>query len=188
MDSPDIRAAARPLLADPAGIPLWTDDFASLFQILHQTPRPEMDPQFTEAQTMIAAGLCQQGDFAGAVNCYRLALKTHSHLADLLNNLAWMLATCPDASVRNGPEAVQLAEKACRLTYYRTTPAVGTLAAAYAEAGRFDDAIAMAQKACWLASEPDQQELLKRNQELLALYLKHQPYHEAAGKNTPAAP
>jgi hypothetical protein len=54
------------------------------------------------------------------------------------------------------------------------------LAAAYAEAGRFDDAIAMAQKACAMASESGEQDLLKRNQELLALYRTHQPYREAA--------
>jgi len=55
---------------------------------------------------------------------------------------------------------------------------VGTLAAAYAEAGRFDDAIAAAQKACSLASQSGDQELLQKNQQLLALYLKHQPYHD----------
>jgi hypothetical protein len=53
------------------------------------------------------------------------------------------------------------------------------LAAAYAEAGRFEEAVATAQKACALASESSQQELLKRNQELLELYRQHQPYHEA---------
>jgi hypothetical protein len=65
---------------------------------------------------------------------------------------------------------------------------VGTLAAAYAEAGRFDDAMATAQKACALASAAGEQDLLQKNQELLALYLKHQPYHEAAAKVVPAAP
>jgi hypothetical protein len=55
---------------------------------------------------------------------------------------------------------------------------VGTLAAAYAEAGRFDDAIAAAQKACALASKNGTQGLLKRNQQLLELYRAHKPYHE----------
>ena len=53
-----------------------------------------------------------------------------------------------------------------------------TLAAAYAEAGRFDDAISTAEKACTLASESGDQDLLKRNQALLVLYRAHQPYHE----------
>jgi hypothetical protein len=56
---------------------------------------------------------------------------------------------------------------------------VGTLAAAYAEAGRFDDAVATAQKACVLASTHGEPDLLQHNQELLAAYQKHQAWHEA---------
>ena len=179
INSPAIRIAARPPQPNPASVPLWTDDFASLFQVLRSGASPR-DPAFTQAQAQIVLNLCQQGDFAGAIASYRLAVQTHPNLPDLLNNLAWLLTTCPEAPSRNGPEAVRLAEKACQLTDYRTTGLVGTLAAAYAEAGRFDDAILMAQKACMLASESGEQDLLKRNQELLALYLKHQPYHEPA--------
>ena len=57
---------------------------------------------------------------------------------------------------------------------------VGTLAAAYAEAGRFDEAIATGQKACALASELGETNLLKSNLELIALYQAHRPYHEQA--------
>ena len=60
---------------------------------------------------------------------------------------------------------------------------VGTLAAAYAEAGRFDDAVATAQKACGLASESGQLELLKKNQELLELYRQRHPYRDGAGSH-----
>jgi tetratricopeptide (TPR) repeat protein len=94
------------------------------------------------------------------------------------NNFAWSLATNPDPGRRNGPIAVILAEAACRKTQYQKTTLVGTLAAAYAEAGRFDDAISTAQKAIALARRNGESDLLQRNQELLALYLKHQPYHE----------
>jgi hypothetical protein len=52
------------------------------------------------------------------------------------------------------------------------------LAAAYAEAGRFDEAIATGQKACALATELGETNLLKSNQQLVALYQTHQPYHE----------
>jgi len=98
------------------------------------------------------------------------------------NNLAWLLATSPEATNRDGVLAVKLAESACQQTRFRTAILVGTLAAAYAEAGRFDDAIATAQKACKLASESGKQDLLKKNQELLELYRKHQPYHEAPAR------
>jgi hypothetical protein len=99
------------------------------------------------------------------------------------NNLAWMLATSSEATNRNGVLAVELAEHACERTHYRETIMIGTLAAAYAEAGRFDDAISTGQKACTLASELGEPELLKRNQELLALYRAHLPYHEVANSN-----
>jgi hypothetical protein len=68
------------------------------------------------------------------------------------------------------------------------TTLVGTLAAAYAEAGRYDDAIVTAQKACALAEKSGEQDLLEKNQKLLELYRAHQPYHEAAGKFVSAVP
>jgi len=130
-------------------------------------------------------GVALEGeDRAGeAMQYYRNALKAWPDFSEALNNLAWLLATSPDASLRDGARAVQLAEHACALTDYRKTFFVGTLAAAYAEAGRFDDAISTAQKACALAEASGEQELLKRNQELLVLYRAHQPYHEAASSD-----
>jgi hypothetical protein len=92
--------------------------------------------------------------------------------------LAWMLATCPDASARDGRRAIQVAENACEQTHYQTTRLVGTLAAAYAEAGRFDDAIATAQKAIGLAQRYGQTDLAERNEELLQIYQSHQAYRE----------
>ena len=186
INSPAIREAARPAQTD-SSVPLWTDDFASLFQIFNTEARPEIEPVFASEQTQIAYNLCQQGDFAAAIASGRLALKSHPKIPALLNNLAWLLATCPDASLRNGPEAVKYAERACELTHYWETLLIGTLAAAYAEAGRFDDAILMAQKACAMASKSGEQDLLEKNQKLLELYRARQPYHEAAEKAVPAA-
>jgi tetratricopeptide (TPR) repeat protein len=97
----------------------------------------------------------------------------------VLNNLAWGLATSPDAKVRNGRRAVQLAGRACELTHYQETMMVGTLAAACAEAGQFDDATDLAQKAMALAQQKGETNLLERNRELLELYREHKPYHEA---------
>jgi Flp pilus assembly protein TadD len=128
------------------------------------------------------------GEFQQAVGHYTEALRLRPDAPDMLNNLAWLLATCPEARFRDGAQAVKFGERACGLTHYQKNIYVGTLAAAYAEAGRFDDAIATAQKACALASESGDPDLLKKNRDLLALYLKHQPYHEATEKLVPAAP
>ncbi len=97
---------------------------------------------------------------------------------DILNNLAWMLATSGEPDIRDGPRAVQLAEHACELTHHQKTVFIGTIAAAYAEAGRFDDAIATAQQACALAAKNGETDLLQKNQGLLELYRAHKPYRE----------
>jgi tetratricopeptide (TPR) repeat protein len=89
---------------------------------------------------------------------------------EALNNLAWALATSPRAEIRDGPRAVSLARHACELTQFRKTLFLGTLAAAQAEAGNFDAAVATAQKACELAVENGETNLLQKNQELLERY------------------
>ena len=96
------------------------------------------------------------------------------------NQLAWLLATSSEAGLRDGPRAVQLAERACQLTDFKEPVYVGTLAAAYAEAGQFEPAIVAAQKACELASKSGTPKVLEANQERLVLYRAHQPYHEDA--------
>jgi tetratricopeptide (TPR) repeat protein len=154
---------------------------ASLYEALKIQPTPEIHAQIAVIQA-------RQGEFQEAIGHYTEALRLRPDLPDVLNNLAWMLATCPEARIRDGVQAVKYAERACELTHYQKNIYLGTLAAAYAEAGRFDDAIAMAQKACALASESGDPDLLKKNRELLALYLKRQPYHEATEKLVPAAP
>ena len=77
----------------------------------------------------------------------------------------------------NGALAVRLAQDACRQTQFGYPVFIGTLAAAYAEDGRFDDAISTARRACLLASRQGDSALFQKNEELLALYLKHQPFH-----------
>ncbi len=98
--------------------------------------------------------------------------------AEALNNLAWALATSPRADVRDGPRAVLLAQHACELTRFRKTIFIGTLAAAQAEAGKFDDALTTAQTACKLANQNGETNLLQRNQELLERYRQHQAVRE----------
>jgi tetratricopeptide (TPR) repeat protein len=150
----------------------------NFYEILKVQPTPEVHIQIAAIQTI-------QGNFQEAMEHYLAALQLKPDSSEVLNNLAWFLTTCPDAHIRDGAQAVKYAERACELTYYRETMMVGTLAAAYAEAGRFDDAISMAQKACSLATGSGKPGLLKRNQDLLALYLKHQPYREMSNPNEP---
>jgi tetratricopeptide (TPR) repeat protein len=142
----------------------------------------EIEPSRADIHGRIASSLSWQGNFSEAIARYRRALEIDPDLAEVLNNLAWLLATCPEASQRNGPEAVQLAFKACELTRFRRTIMVGTLAAAYAEAGRLAEAVKTAQSACALATEEGDDALLVRNQQLLDLYRAGKPYHENASR------
>jgi Flp pilus assembly protein TadD len=141
------------------------------------------DPNDFTCHLGLANVLPHLGRLPEAVTQLKAAMQTCPDTPDALNNLAWTLAASGETELRDGAQAVKNAERACELTHYRETMMVGTLAAAYAEAGRFDDAISTAQKACALASESGQQELLEKNQELLGLYRSHQAYREAANPN-----
>jgi len=113
-----------------------------------------------------------------AIERLRAVLKAQPDWPESLNNLAWILAANADATLRNGAEAVTLAERACRLTNYKEPLLVGTLAAAYAEAGRFPDAVSSAEKARGLALAAGQKEVAQKNQELLEIYRSGRAYHE----------
>ncbi len=112
-----------------------------------------------------------------AIQEYQKALEINGDLPDALNNLAWLLATSPDPAVRNGPQAVKFAEHACELTEYRQTAMLDTLAAAYAETGRFDEAVATIQKAMELERQNGKRESFQNDEESLQLYQAHKPYH-----------
>ena len=150
------------------------------------------NPEYYSAHLFLAEVLQHLGRTREAVFHLREALRIDPGSATALNNLAWVLASSNDSDIRNGAEAVRLAECACELTNYQVTMLVGTLAAAYAEAGRFAEAVATAQKACALASKAKDRALLTKNQELRELYRAGQPYREAtspspAGGNPPAS-
>lgn len=135
-------------------------------------------PKYAESYGKLAYTMTQEGRFEEALAYYRQAIALQPSLSEAHNNLAWLLATLPDARLRNGAEAVELAERACRLTGYSKTIYVGTLAAAYAEAGRFAEAVAIAKHAIALAEKNGEPELAAKNRELLALYEAGKPYRE----------
>jgi len=82
--------------------------------------------------------------------------------------------------VRNGTEAVLLAERACKASGGKEARFWGTLAAAYAEIGRFEEAVKTAEKAIGLATAAGQKDIAEKNQQLLEFYRARKPYHESA--------
>ena len=101
-----------------------------------------------------------------------------SDYVEALNNLAWILATHEKPEMRNGTEAVTLATRACLLTGYKEARVLGTLDAAYAEAGRFAEAVETAQKTWDLALAAGKKELADTARARLKLYQGGTAYHE----------
>jgi tetratricopeptide (TPR) repeat protein len=132
-----------------------------------------------ETRLRYAALLFQTGAVRPAEEQLRQVVQAKPNTPEALNNLAWLLATSADEQLRNGPEAVRYAEKACALTGYKQAGLVGTLAAAYAEAGRFPEAVKNCQLTIELANAAGQGGFAAVNQQLLALYQSGRPYHTA---------
>ncbi|PWU18609.1 MAG: hypothetical protein C5B50_08625 [Verrucomicrobia bacterium] len=100
------------------------------------------------------------------------------HFLIALNGLAWVRATCPKADQRDSTQAVLLAERACKLTQYKRSAFVATLGAAYAEAGRFEDAVTMEAKARDLALAAGDKTSAAQCKELLQLFKANKPYRQ----------
>jgi Flp pilus assembly protein TadD len=146
--------------------------------VVHYQRALEIQPSFVLAQNNLADALLRERQVDEVIAYCRRLLEADTNSTVALNNLAWLLATVPDPYWRNGGEAVRLAERACQLTQYKEATMLGTLAAAYAEAGRFNDAVATAQKARTVALAHGQKEVAARNEELLALYQSGRAYHQ----------
>ena len=113
----------------------------------------QISPDLVEARYYLGEALMINGQRAQALAHWRQALRQAPDNLPVLNDTAWALATCADAALRNGTEAVTLAEHAVALTSGREPALLATLAAAYAEAGRFDRAVEMEKRATDLATQ-----------------------------------
>jgi tetratricopeptide (TPR) repeat protein len=112
-----------------------------------------MAPDSGTIHTLMAYFLSWSGRHGEAIKHGRRAIEIDAGDIAAGVQLAWLLATCPDDKIRNGAEALALAESICKQTDHQSVRALDVLAAAYAETGRFDDAVATARCAMKLASE-----------------------------------
>ncbi len=128
-----------------------------------------------KAHNNLAAALVQKGRIAEAVAQYDKVLEIDPDHIKACNGLAWLLATSPEAAVRNGARAVQLAERANRLTGGSNPLMLRTLAAARAELGKFDDALQSAQRALELATAQGNEELVGVLRSQIEIYKSGQP-------------
>ena len=138
----------------------------------------ELWPLDVDCQTTLAIALEEKGNPAEAMQHYQKALEIAPSSIPTLTNLAWLLATSQDASVRNGPKAVELARQADRLTGGANTLVLRTLAAAYAENGEFANAIRTARSAMQLTRMQGEESLTTDLDQQIRLYQLHMPYRE----------
>ncbi len=163
-----------PAVADMARLAFERQDFTKASALLLQLL--ERHPNNALTHSDLGMALAGEGKIEEAIGHYRSAVHLEPARPEVLNNLAWQLATHPSPAVRNGAEAVTLAQRACQITAGTNFWMLSTLAAAYAETGNFDDAARTQAKVCELSktSVPLQQaEIFQRR---LELYQSRRPY------------
>jgi protein O-mannosyl-transferase len=138
----------------------------------------EIDPSFASARFNLANTLLQMGRADEAVSQLEKVLTTEPDNTKAQKNMAWVLATWPETRIRNGAKAVELAERANQLTNGRNPIVTLTLSAAYAETGRFDDAVKAAEVALQVANETGNARLAGGIPEYIALYRAGQPFRD----------
>jgi tetratricopeptide (TPR) repeat protein len=185
---------------DPKAWPLYLNRAFALMNL----GKPDLAIQDLNNVLRLARGVLMvqvvRGQIYESMGKYSLALADYDRLVSVtppslpltsafaLNSRAWLRATCPNASFRNGKQAVADAKRACNETSWTEDAYIDTLAAAYAEAGDFDSAVQFEQRAikraheeAWAIKDPKQRQAyherqMARYQRRLAAYERHQPW------------
>jgi tetratricopeptide (TPR) repeat protein len=128
-----------------------------------------------DANALAMRGFCYNNkeQFNEALKDYYKAIQIDPKNDSAWNNLGWQRATCPIASMRNGKEAVEAATKACDLSNWKKWTRVDTLAAAFAEAGDFQQAVKYQKQALNMYKHDKAREAMQNR---LSLYEKQQPF------------
>ena len=146
--------------------------------IEHYHKALELRPDYALAHHNFGKLLQQEGQVQEAIAHYQKALEIQPDLAAARGSLAWVFATSPEASLRDGARAVELAQEALRVSGDSNPMLVATLAAAYAQAGQFPRAIETARRALESATAQNRTALAKRVQAQIALYQTGSPYRD----------
>jgi tetratricopeptide (TPR) repeat protein len=131
------------------------------------------------AHYQFALALTQLQRTREAMSHFASALLVQPDFPDALDGLAWILAASPNSNFRNGTEAIRMAERACQLTNRKDAQKLKTLAAAYAEAGRFNEAISTLQSAIEISSRQPTPGLAD-GQQMLEAFNANKPWRDAA--------
>jgi len=147
--------------------------------IAHLQRAVEIQPDYASAYRNMAEAYASQGQMAAAVSNYAKALSFRPNDVDLLNRIAWILATTDVPALRDGPRALQLAERATRLTNRQEVISLDTLAAALAELDRFEAAVTTAREALDLARSRGESAIVPELEDRLRLYRSGRRFRQA---------
>ena len=135
-------------------------------------------PSFAAGQENLGYAFYLQGKFADSLTHLRLALEADPDRVSDLNLAASVLATCPDSSLRNSADALALADRAQTLTHGQDAAILDTVSAAYAEAGRFPNAIEVEHEAIKVATQQGKTALTDTLKAHLTRYESNAPLRE----------
>ena len=144
--------------------------------IVHYEKVLELLPENANARVNLGSAFLAKHRLGDAITEYKEALRLAPENVAAQSNLAWLLATSPDPSIRNGPEAVVLAEQARRSSDGKPL-ILRILAAAYAEADRFSEATDTAREALRAADDQGNSVLSDLLRKEIVLYESGHPYH-----------
>jgi tetratricopeptide (TPR) repeat protein len=147
--------------------------------IAHLEKAVAISPEFAEGYFNLGDTLYYlEGKSAEALGAWRNVLRIDPNHVPVLNQTAWVLATSPEASLRDGVQAVAFAERAARLSGGREAAILDTLAAAYAEAGRFADAVRITSQTLDLAKKQSNRQQVEVLEGRMALYGGGTPFRD----------
>ena len=156
--------------------------------MVHYRKFLEIEPQNVEARNILGTVLIQQGYVRDAIDQWQQALAIQPDNGNAASNLAWVFATCPEDSIRDGPRAVDLAQKAMLIAGGKIPMIYRVLAAAYAENGRFNDAIEAAERGAELSNSQDNPALASELESNIAFYQSGKPLRDPSITNGGSSP
>jgi tetratricopeptide (TPR) repeat protein len=156
--------------------------------MIHYRKFLELEPANVEARNTLGTALIQQGHVREAIQQWQEALATQPENGNAASNLAWVFATSPEDSIRDGTRAAELGEKALRISAGKIPMVYKVLAAAYAENGRFADAIETAQRGAELATSQGNPALAAELESNIALYQSGRPLRDPSITNGSSSP
>jgi Flp pilus assembly protein TadD len=156
--------------------------------MVHYRKFLELEPANVEARNTLGTALIQQGNLREAIDQWQEVLALQPENGNAASNLAWVFATCTEDSIRDGARAVELGEKALRISGGKIPMIYRVLAAAYAESGRFADAIETAQRGAELATTQGNPALAAELESNVVFYQSGRPLRDPSITNGSSSP